>query len=77
MDGGTIAIVFDNGEYYYVDNRLGSRTTGTVYTNYPPQGEVVTGPVLSEIVAAARELDESIPHNIMYKKEIFRLMGTA
>jgi hypothetical protein len=77
LDGGTIAVVFDNGENYYVDNRLGSRTSGTVYTSYPPQGDVVTGPLLAEIVAAVRELDESVPHNLLYKKEVFRLMGTA
>ena len=77
LDGGTIVLTCDSHEHCYIDNRLGSKTIGTVYTSYPPQGEVVTGPLLTEIMAAVRELDESVEHNLYYKKEIFRLMGTA
>ena len=77
LDGGTIVLMFDDGKSYYVDNRLYSQTAGTVYTSYPPQGDVVTGPLLTEIMAAVRELDELVEHNLLYKKEIFRLMGTA
>jgi hypothetical protein len=77
LDGGTIVLTCDNHEHYYIDNRLYSKTAGTVYTSYPPQGEVVTGPLLTEVMAAVRQLDDTVEHNILYKKEIFRLMGTT
>lgn len=76
LDGGTFVLVCDNGMTYYVDNRLHSQTAGTIYTSYPPQGKIVTGPVLAKLLLAIRELDE-LKYGEMYKREIFKLMGTA
>jgi hypothetical protein len=36
-DGGTLVVLGEDGKTYYVDGRVGSKTKGTVYDDYPSE----------------------------------------
>jgi adenylate kinase family enzyme len=35
LDGGTIKAVDDEGNYYYIDNRINSSKKGLIFDSYP------------------------------------------
>ncbi|MCK9458385.1 MAG: hypothetical protein M0R80_01930 [Proteobacteria bacterium] len=38
LDGGTVLVLAENNEVYYIDHRIGSTTDGLVFDHYPDDG---------------------------------------
>ena len=58
LDGGTIVYSCDNGRRYHIDNRLGSSAAGTVFSEYPPDGNIIVGDELADLIDAIQNCSD-------------------